>query len=184
MQIIRTAIPDVLILEPKVFGDSRGFFIESWNEQAFNEVVGCEVRFVQDNHSRSGKGVLRGLHYQLEQPQGKLVRVMHGCVFDVVVDLRKGSSTFGQHVAVELSGDNQRQLWVPEGFAHGFLVLSESADFLYKATNYYHPASERSLLWNDPALNIDWPLRDLGCSIDFSLKDIGAQPLDKLMVFE
>lgn len=161
MNVVRTAIPDVLILEPRVFGDSRGFFMESWNERAFNEAVGREVRFVQDNHSRSARGVLRGLHYQLEQTQGKLVRVTHGRVFDVAVDLRKSSPTFGQHVAVELSGENQRQFWVPEGFAHGFLVLSDTADFLYKTTDYYHPASEGSLLWCDSALNIAWPLSEL-----------------------
>ena len=161
MNIIRTAIPDLLILEPKVFGDARGFFLESWNQRAFNEAVGRDVSFVQDNHSRSSRGVLRGLHYQLQQTQGKLVRVTHGRVFDVAVDVRQGSPTFGQHVAVELSGENQRQFWVPEGFAHGFLVLSDSADFLYKTTDYYHPASEQSLLWNDPALGVDWPLSGL-----------------------
>ena len=161
MNVIRTAIPDLLILEPRVFGDSRGFFLESWNQRVFDEAVGYPVHFVQDNHSRSSQGVLRGLHYQLEQTQGKLVRVTHGCVFDVAVDVRAGSSTFGQHVAVELSGENQRQFWIPPGFAHGFLVLSESADFLYKATDYYHPASEQSLLWSDPALGIDWPLQGI-----------------------
>lgn len=161
MNVIRTAIPDLLILEPKVFGDARGFFLESWNQRAFNEVVGRDVSFVQDNHSRSSRGVLRGLHYQLQQTQGKLVRVTHGRVFDVAVDVRQGSPTFGQHVALELSGENQRQFWVPEGFAHGFLVLSDSADFLYKTTDYYHPASEQSLLWNDPALGVDWPLSGL-----------------------
>lgn len=161
MNIIRTAIPDLLILEPKVFGDARGFFLESWNQRAFNEAVGRDVSFVQDNHSRSSRGVLRGLHYQLQQTQGKLVRVTHGRVFDVAVDVRQGSPSFGQHVAVELSGENQRQFWVPEGFAHGFLVLSDSADFLYKTTDYYHPASEQSLLWNDPALGVDWPLSGL-----------------------
>jgi len=182
MQVIRTAIPDVLILDPKVFGDSRGFFMESWNEQAFNAAVGREVRFVQDNHSRSSKGVLRGLHYQLEQTQGKLVRVTHGRVFDVAVDLRKSSSTFGSHVAVELSGYNQRQFWVPEGFAHGFLVLSESADFLYKTTNYYHPASEQSLLWSDPALGIEWPL--LGISPQLVAKDVAGRLLQVTEVFD
>lgn len=181
MQIVRTTIPDVLIFEPKVFGDSRGFFIESWNEQAFNKAVGREVKFVQDNHSRSGKGVLRGLHYQLEQTQGKLVRVTHGRVFDVAVDLRKGSPTFGRHVAVELSGDNQRQLWVPEGFAHGFLVLSESADFLYKTTSYYHPASEQSLLWSDSALGIEWPLR--GITPQLATKDAAGRLLQHAEAF-
>jgi dTDP-4-dehydrorhamnose 3,5-epimerase len=181
IQVIRTAIPDVLILEPKVFGDSRGFFMESWNERAFTEAVGREVKFVQDNHSRSGQGVLRGLHYQLEQTQGKLVRVTHGRVFDVAVDMRKSSLTFGRHVAAELSGDNQRQLWVPEGFAHGFLVLSESADFLYKTTNYYHPASEQSLLWNDPALGIEWPL--IGIAPKLAAKDAAGRLLQHAEVF-
>lgn len=143
-------MPGSLTLEPKVFGDSRGFFLESWNHPAFNALVGHDVTFVQDNHSRSSRGVLRGLHYQLEQTQGKLVRVTHGCVFDVAVDMRAGSPTFGQHAAVELSGENQRQFWIPPGFAHGFLVLSDSADFLYKTTDYYHPVSDQSLLWNDP----------------------------------
>lgn len=161
MQIISTAIPDVLLIQPKVFGDARGFFMESWSAEKFNAAVGHAVTFVQDNHSRSSQGVLRGLHYQLEQTQGKLVRVTHGRVFDIAVDVRQGSPTFGQHVAVELSGENNHQLWIPAGFAHGFLVLSESADFLYKTTDYYHPASEQSLLWNDPALGIDWPLHGL-----------------------
>lgn len=161
MIVTRTAIPDVLILEPKVFGDARGFFLESWNAQKFNEAVGHEVNFVQDNHSRSRQGVLRGLHFQRIQPQGKLVRVPQGRVFDVVVDIRRESPTYGKHVGVELSGDNQRQLWIPPGLAHGFLVLSESADFLYKTTDYYHPASEGTLLWSDPALNIAWPLNEI-----------------------
>lgn len=181
MQIIKTAIPEVLILEPRVFGDSRGFFMESWNAQAFNAAVGSDVRFVQDNHSRSSKDVLRGLHYQLEQTQGKLVRVTHGRVFDVAVDMRKSSSTFGQHVAVELSGDNQRQLWVPVGFAHGFLVLSESADFLYKTTSYYHPASEQSLLWNDSALGIEWPLK--GITPQLAAKDAAGRLLQYAEAF-
>lgn len=175
MNIIQTAIPDLLILDPKVFGDSRGFFLESWNQQAFNAAVGREVTFVQDNHSRSSQGVLRGLHYQLEQTQGKLVRVTQGRVFDVAVDVRKGSLTLGQHVAVELSGENQRQFWIPPGFAHGFLVLSESADFLYKTTDYYHPASDQSLLWNDPMLRIDWPLA--GITPQLSPKDVVGKPL-------
>lgn len=177
MNVVRTAIPEVLIFEPRVFGDSRGFFMESWNERAFNEAVGREVRFVQDNHSRSTAGVLRGLHYQMEQTQGKLVRVTHGRVFDVAVDLRKSSPTFGQHVAVELSGENQRQLWVPEGFAHGFLVLSEAADFLYKATNYYHSASERSVLWSDANLGIAWPLHILAVGPKLNEKDSRAKKL-------
>ncbi|WP_068635215.1 dTDP-4-dehydrorhamnose 3,5-epimerase [Thauera butanivorans] len=175
MNVIRTAIPDVFILEPRVFGDSRGFFMESWNQRAFDEAVGRRVAFVQDNHSRSRKGVLRGLHYQLEHPQGKLVRVTQGKVFDVAVDMRSNSPTFGQHVATLLDGDSHRQFWIPEGFAHGFLVLSESADFLYKTTDYYHPASECSLLWNDPALVIAWPLT--GGQPELSAKDAAGVPL-------
>ena len=158
MKAISTAIPDVLVLEPKVFGDARGFFLESFNQRVFNQATGLEVEFVQDNHSRSAKGVLRGLHYQLQQPQGKLVRVVSGAVFDVAVDLRASSSHFGQWVGVELSEDNHRQLWIPPGFAHGFLVLSDSADFLYKTTDYYAPEHERAILWNDPAIGIAWPL--------------------------
>ena len=158
MKIIATSIPDVLILEPTVFGDERGFFMESWNQKEFDAAVGRHVTFVQDNHSRSSKGVLRGLHYQLQQPQGKLVRVTQGTVFDVAVDLRRSSLTFGKHVAVELSAENKRQLWIPEGFAHGFLVLSESAEFLYKATDYYHPQSEQCLRWDDADLGINWPI--------------------------
>ena len=158
MNVIATAIPEVLIIEPRVFGDARGFFYESFNQQAFNEATGTDHKFVQDNHSRSSRGVLRGLHYQIQQPQGKLVRVARGSVFDVAVDIRKSSPTFGQWVGVELSEDNHRQLWVPPGFAHGFVVLSESADFLYKTTDYYAPAYERSIAWNDPAIGIEWPL--------------------------
>ncbi len=157
MKISKTEIADVLIIEPKVFGDARGFFFESFNQRAFDEATGLSVQFVQDNHSRSAQGVLRGLHYQIHQPQGKLVRVVRGRVFDVVVDLRQSSPTLGQWVGLELSEDNQRQLWVPPGLAHGFLVLSESADFLYKTTEYYAPAHERCIAWNDPALGIDWP---------------------------
>lgn len=159
MQVIDTAIPDVKIIEPKVFGDDRGFFFESFNHKRFEEVIGRPVQFVQDNHSRSVKGVLRGLHYQIEQPQGKLVRVAVGEVFDVAVDLRQSSPTFGQWVGVTLSAENKRQLWVPEGFAHGFVVTSEVAEFLYKTTDYYAPEHERCILWNDPDLNIDWPLQ-------------------------
>lgn len=158
MRAIPTAIPDVLIIEPKVFGDARGFFFESYNERAFAQATGLKVNFVQDNHSRSAKGVLRGLHYQLKQAQGKLVRVVRGSVYDVAVDLRKSSPTFGRSVGVELSESNHRQLWVPPGFAHGFLVTSDSADFLYKTTEYYAPEHERCIIWNDPALGIDWPL--------------------------
>ena len=158
MNIIPTEIADVLIIEPKVFGDPRGFFFESFNQRAFNQATGLNPQFVQDNHSRSAQGVLRGLHYQIEQPQGKLVRVVLGSVFDVVVDLRRSSSTFGKWVGVELSETNHRQLWVPPGFAHGFLVTSERADFLYKTTDYYAPAHERCIAWNDPAIAIDWPV--------------------------
>ncbi len=156
--ITRTAIPDVLILEPKVFGDARGFIFESFNARDFVEATGLKVSFVQDNHSKSAKGVLRGLHYQIQHAQGKLMRVIQGEVFDVSVDLRRTSPTFGQWVGVHLSADNHRQLWVPPGFAHGFVVLSESAEFLYKTTDYWYPEHERSLLWNDPAIGIDWPL--------------------------
>jgi dTDP-4-dehydrorhamnose 3,5-epimerase len=159
MKITRTAIDGVLILEPRVFGDSRGFFMESFNQKAFNEAVGYEVSFVQDNHSRSGKGVLRGLHYQLPpHAQGKLVRVTQGSVFDVAVDVRKDSATFGRWVGLELSGENHLQLWLPAGMAHGFLVTSESADFVYKTTDYYVPSAEASVQWNDPDLAISWPL--------------------------
>ena len=158
MQAIPTAIPEVLIIEPKVFGDARGFFFESYNARAFAQATGLDVNFVQDNHSRSARGVLRGLHYQLKQPQGKLVRVVRGSVYDVAVDVRKSSPTFGRWVGVELSESNQRQLWVPAGFAHGFLVTSESADFLYKTTDYYAPEHERCIAWNDPAIGIEWPL--------------------------
>ena len=157
MKVVRTAIPDVLILEPKVFGDARGFFLESFNRKVFREVTGVDAEFVQDNHSRSGRGVLRGLHYQLRQPQGKLVRVVRGAVFDVAVDVRRSSPTFGRWAATELSEENQRQFWVPPGFAHGFVVLSETADFLYKTTEYYAPEHERCIAWNDPAIGIEWP---------------------------
>jgi dTDP-4-dehydrorhamnose 3,5-epimerase len=157
MKVTPTAIPDVLIIEPKVFGDARGFFYESFNQKAFNEATGQVVNFVQDNHSRSGKGVLRGLHYQIQQPQGKLVRVVRGAVFDVAVDIRKGSSTFGHWVGVELTEENNRQLWVPAGFAHGFSVTSESVDFLYKTTDYYAPEYERCIAWNDQEIGIQWP---------------------------
>jgi dTDP-4-dehydrorhamnose 3,5-epimerase len=158
MQISRTTIPDVLIIEPKVFGDDRGFFFESYNKRRFQQLTGIAAEFVQDNHSRSAKNVLRGLHYQIKQPQGKLVRVTAGEVFDVCVDLRKSSPTFGKSVSVLLSATNHRQLWIPEGFAHGFVVTSDMAEFLYKTTDYYAPEFERSLLWNDPALAINWPL--------------------------
>lgn len=157
MIVIPTKISDVLIIEPKVFGDDRGFFFESFNKKSFEESTGVKVEFVQDNHSRSSKGVLRGLHYQIKQPQGKLVRVTSGEVFDVAVDLRKASPTFGQWDGVILSAENKRQLWVPHGFAHGFIVLSETADFLYKTTDYYAPEFERCIRWNDAEVAIDWP---------------------------
>jgi dTDP-4-dehydrorhamnose 3,5-epimerase len=158
VKAVATAIPDVLVIEPGVFGDARGFFFESWNRRAFAELVGRDVEFVQDNHSASARGVLRGLHYQVRQAQGKLVRVVAGEVFDVAVDLRRASATFGKWVAERLSAENHRMMWVPAGFAHGFLVLSERAEFLYKTTDYYAPQHERTLLWNDPALGIPWPL--------------------------
>ena len=156
MNVLQTEIPDVFIIEPKVFGDQRGFFFESFNKKLFSEKTGITTEFVQDNHSRSSKGVLRGLHYQIKQPQGKLVRVTSGEVFDVAVDLRKSSATFGQWTGVKLSADNKRQLWVPPGFAHGFVVLSEAAEFLYKTTDYYAPEYERCIRWNDADLSIDW----------------------------
>ena len=161
MKVTPTAIPDVLVIEPKVFGDARGFFYESFNQKAFNQVnqaTGLNLNFVQDNHSRSARGVLRGLHYQIEQPQGKLVRVVRGAVFDVAVDIRKGSSTFGKWVGMELSEDNCKQHWIPAGFAHGFLVTSDSAEFVYKTTDYYAPEHERCIAWSDPAIGIEWPL--------------------------
>jgi dTDP-4-dehydrorhamnose 3,5-epimerase len=158
MNIIPTDIPEVLIIEPKVFGDERGFFFESYNERQWEEKTGLRTRFVQDNHSRSAKGVLRGLHYQISQPQGKLVRCVVGEVFDVAVDLRRSSPTFGKWAGALLSAENKRQMWVPEGFAHGFLVLSDAAEFLYKTTDYYAPENERGIVWNDPELGIDWPI--------------------------
>lgn len=158
MNVTPTRIPDVLLIEPRVFGDSRGFFFESFNHRAFQEAAGLDISFVQDNHSRSAQGVLRGLHYQLHQPQGKLVRVVRGAVFDVAVDIRQGSPTFGQWTGTELSEDNHRQLWIPPGLAHGFLVLSNSADFLYKTTDYYAPQHERAIAWNDSDIGIEWPL--------------------------
>jgi len=179
-----TAIPEVLVLEPRVFGDARGFFYESFNARDFAQATGLQVNFVQDNHSKSARGVLRGLHYQIEQAQGKLVRVVRGAEFEVAVDIRKSSATFGQWVGVELSEDNQRQLWVPPGFAHGFLVLSESAEFLYKTTDYYAPQHERSLAWNDPALAIDWPLDRLdGQQPQLSAKDAVAKRLAEAELF-
>jgi len=181
MKATPTAIADVLIIEPKVFGDARGFFFESFNQKAFDEAVGHHVDFVQDNHSRSRKGVLRGLHYQLQQPQGKLVRVVAGAVFDVAVDIRKASPTFGQWVGVELTEENQRQLWVPAGFAHGFLVLSETADFLYKTTDYYAPAHERCIAWDDEQIGIAWPVQGLTPAL--SEKDRQGRSLQDAEVF-
>ncbi|KQP46185.1 dTDP-4-dehydrorhamnose 3,5-epimerase [Pseudorhodoferax sp. Leaf274] len=174
MKIVPTEIPDVVVIEPKVFGDARGFFFESFNSAQFAAAVGRRVDFVQDNHSRSAKGVLRGLHYQIHRPQGKLVRVVRGAVFDVAVDLRRSSPTFGRWVGVELTEGNQRQLWIPEGFAHGFLVLSDTADFLYKTSEYYAPEYERCIAWNDPAIGIDWPLEGLP---NLSAKDQQGLPL-------
>jgi dTDP-4-dehydrorhamnose 3,5-epimerase len=171
-----TSIPDVLVIEPKVFGDDRGWFFESFNEKDFSVAVGQSVTFVQDNHSSSKKGVLRGLHYQMEQTQGKLVRVCHGAVFDVAVDLRKSSLTFGKWVGVELSAENKKQLWVPPGFAHGFLVLSVTAEFLYKTTDYWHAGSEKCIVWNDPNLNIQWP--DLGMRPVLNPKDAAGLTWD------
>ena len=180
MKITPTDIVDVLVFEPKVFGDERGFFMESFNQKAFDAAVGQPVRFVQDNHSRSARGVLRGLHFQLPpHAQGKLVRVTQGSVFDVAVDIRKDSPTFGRWVGVELSGENHRQMWVPPGLAHGFLVLSESADFLYKTTDYYAPQAERSLRWDDPQLAIAWP--DTGMPPVLSGKDAAAPNLSALV---
>ena len=181
MRIVPTAIADVLVLEPKVFGDARGFFLESYNARVFREATGLDVQFVQDNHSRSARGVLRGLHYQIHQPQGKLVRVVRGAVFDVAVDLRRRSPTFGRWVGAELSEDNHRQMWVPPGFAHGFVVLSASADFLYKTTDYYAPQHERCLAWNDPAVGVAWPFVD---APQLSAKDRAGQPLAECEVFE
>lgn len=158
MKAIQTAIPGLLIFEPKVFGDERGFFFESFNRRKFAELTGRDADFVQDNHSRSAKNVLRGLHYQIQHPQGKLVRVVQGAVLDVAVDIRRSSPTFGQHVTMELSAENRQMLWLPEGFAHGFVVLSDTAEFLYKTTDYWYPEHERCIRWDDPALAIDWKL--------------------------
>jgi dTDP-4-dehydrorhamnose 3,5-epimerase len=178
---IPTAIPDVLVFEPKVFGDARGFFFESFNARDFEQLTGLDLQFVQDNHSKSGRGVLRGLHYQIQHPQGKLVRVVQGEVFDVAVDLRRSSPTFGRWVGQTLSAENHKQMWIPPGFAHGFVVLSETAEFLYKTTDYWFPEHERSLLWDDPELGIDWP-------IDFTpqlaAKDAAAKRLSAADLFD
>ena len=178
MRATPTAIADVLLLEPQVFGDARGFFLESYNEKVFTQATGLQVHFVQDNHSRSQRHVLRGLHFQSENPQGKLVRVATGAVFDVVVDIRRDSPTYGEWVGMELSSDNQRQLWIPPGLAHGFLVLSAQADFLYKTSAYYHPASERCLAWNDPQVDVHWPLQ--GAQPLVSAKDAAGLALEDL----
>jgi dTDP-4-dehydrorhamnose 3,5-epimerase len=180
MKVIPTSIPDVLIIEPQVFGDERGFFFESFNQKKFLELTGLNLDFVQDNHSRSVKNVLRGLHYQIQQPQGKLVRVVQGTVFDVAVDIRRSSPTFGKHVGVELSSDNKRMLWVPPGFAHGFVVLSDSAEFLYKTTDYWAPEFERSIAWNDPAIGIDWPIEGVPA---LSKKDLQGKSLAEAECF-
>jgi dTDP-4-dehydrorhamnose 3,5-epimerase len=180
VKVISTEIPDVLLLEPVTFRDERGFLLESWNARTFRNAVKLDVQFVQDNHSRSTHGVLRGLHYQIKQPQGKLVRVARGRIFDVAVDLRKSSPTFGRSVGHELSADNHRQLWIPPGFAHGFLVQSEIADVLYKTTDYYAPEQERCLIWSDPKLAIDWPL---DVEPVLSAKDRLGMPLSQAEVF-
>jgi len=181
MQIVQTAIPEVLIIEPQVYGDERGFFFESFNQQKFEALTGVKTDFVQDNHSRSAVNVLRGLHYQIQQPQGKLVRVVAGEVFDVAVDLRRQSATFGKWVGVVLSADNKRQLWVPPGFAHGFLVLKEGTEFLYKTTDYYAPQHERCIRWNDPEIGIEWPLASTPA---LSAKDQLGLDFSKADVFE
>lgn len=180
MKVNPTAIAEVLLIEPKVFGDDRGFFFESFNARAFQAATGLDVNFVQDNHSRSAKGVLRGLHYQIKQPQGKLVRVVQGEVFDVAVDLRRSSSTFGKWVGEHLSAENKRQLWIPAGFAHGFVVLSDTAEFLYKTTDYYAPEHERCVFWNDPDLGIDWPISGQPL---LAVKDAAGRPLSEADVF-
>jgi dTDP-4-dehydrorhamnose 3,5-epimerase len=184
MIVERTRLPEVLILQPKVFGDARGFFLESWNKARFDEAVGAPVAFVQDNHSRSARGVLRGLHFQISHAQGKLVRVAAGRVFDVAVDLRRSSPRLGHWAAVELSADNHRQLWIPPGFAHGYLTLSDTADFLYKATDYYAPQHERALAWNDPHVGIDWPLDQLQGAPMLSAKDLAAPPWASCELFD
>jgi len=181
MQVTPTAIPDVLILEPKIFGDDRGFFFESFNQKTFQQVTGVTTEFVQDNHSKSRQWVLRGLHYQIQQPQGKLVRAGVGEILDIAVDIRQGSPHFGQWVGCILSAENKKQLWIPPGFAHGFVVLSEVAEVLYKATDYYAPEHDRSLLWNDPAIGIDWQLN--GHEPQLSAKDQAAKSLDQAALF-
>lgn len=194
MKVTPTALPEVLLIEPQVFGDERGFFFESWNQRRFDAALATSSRFdaalaspsrfVQDNHSRSRRGVLRGLHYQIEQPQGKLVRVVSGRVFDVAVDMRRNSPRFGRWAGVVLSAENKQQLWIPPGFAHGFLVLSEEADFLYKTTDYYAPAAERCLAWDDPAVGVQWPLAEAGGVPSLSAKDLQGRALADCDVFE
>lgn len=181
MKVTPTDIADVLVIEPRVFGDTRGFFFESFNQRVFQEATGVSTTFVQDNHSRSSRGVLRGLHYQIQNPQGKLVRVVNGAVFDVAVDIRRSSPNFGRWVGVELTEDNHRQLWVPPGFAHGFLVLSETADFLYKTTDYYSPSDERCIVWNDLKIGIIWPTLDV--SPKLSTKDEQGKKFGEAEVF-
>jgi dTDP-4-dehydrorhamnose 3,5-epimerase len=178
-QVTTTLIDGVLVLQPKVFGDARGFFLESFNARDFEQATGLKETFVQDNHSKSAKGVLRGLHYQVQHAQGKLVRVTQGVVFDVVVDIRKGSPTFGKWFGQELSAENKKQLWIPAGLAHGFLVISESAEFLYKTTDYYHPEHERSLLWSDSSVGIEWPLHLLDAPPLLAAKDEAAQTFEQ-----
>lgn len=180
MKITRLSIPDVLRIEPRVFGDERGFFYESFHQARFEDAVGRRVNFVQDNHSKSARNVLRGLHYQIQQPQGKLVRVVSGTVFDVAVDLRRSSPTFGHWVGEILSAENKTQMWVPEGFAHGFVALSDSAEFIYKTTDYYAPQFERCIIWNDPVLNIEWPISG---SPELSIKDRNGQRFEIADVF-
>ena len=180
MRVIHTEIPDLLVIEPRVFGDDRGFFFESFNRRRFAELTGHDVDFVQDNHSRSVQNVVRGLHYQIRQPQGKLVRVVQGTVLDIAVDIRKSSPTFGKHVALELSAENKLMFWIPPGFAHGFSILSESADFLYKTTDYWYPEHERCIRWNDPALKIDWKLQTEPV---VSGKDAQGKPLAEAELF-
>lgn len=181
MKATRLAIPDVVLIEPTVFGDDRGFFFESFNQHKFETTIGRQVNFVQDNHSRSVKNVLRGLHYQIQQPQGKLVRVTHGEVFDVAVDLRRDSETFGKWVGATLSAENKYQIWIPEGFAHGFIVLSDSAEFLYKTTDYYSPLHERCIRWDDPNLNIKWPEN---IAPILSQKDMNGSTLLKAEIYQ
>jgi dTDP-4-dehydrorhamnose 3,5-epimerase len=184
LKVTPTSLPEVLVVEPKVFGDERGFFMESYNQAAFEDATGVSLRFVQDNHSRSAHAVLRGLHYQIRNPQGKLVRVTSGRVFDVAVDMRRSSPRCGQWAGVELSAENKRQLWVPPGFAHGFVVLSDNADFLYKTTEYYAPQHERALAWNDPHVAVEWPLGQLGQAPALSAKDAAAAQWAQAEFFE